>query len=121
MLTTTRQVSVWACAEPVSMRFSFDGLFAVARQSLGRDPLMGDMYLFVAANRKQARVLYFDGTGLVVVAKRLEVGKFNAPWEEGERERPWRLTEPELALFLQGSPLAGRFELSPPPLVLGRK
>lgn len=120
MLTSTRQVRVWAAAEPVSMRKSFDGLLAVARQSIGRNPLEGDMYLFVARNRKQARVLYWDGTGLVVIAKRLERGRFNAPWEDGERQRPWQLTSVELALFLEGSRLAGRFEVSPPPLVLGR-
>lgn len=119
MLTSTRQVRVWACVEPVNMRKSFDGLLATARLSIGRDPLEGDMYLFVAKNRKQARVLYWDGTGLVVLAKRLERGRFNAPWDETEPERPWRLTPTELALFLEGSRLAGRFEVSPPALDLG--
>lgn len=119
MMNSTRQVSVYACAEPVSMRRSFDGLLAVARQSIGRDPLEGDMYLFVARNRQQARVLYWDGTGLVVMAKRLEKGRFNAPWE-GERDKPWRLTTIELALFLEGSRLPGRFEVSPPAFTLVR-
>lgn len=119
MMNSSRQVSVYACAEPVSMRRSFDGLLAVARQSIGRDPLEGDMYLFVARNRQQARVLYWDGTGLVVMAKRLEKGRFNAPWE-GERDKPWRLTTIELALFLEGSRLPGRFEVSPPAFTLAR-
>jgi len=116
---TTRQVRVWACAKPVSMKKSFDGLLAAARQSIGRDPLSGDMYLFVARNRKQARVLYWDGTGLVVVAKRLEQGRFNAPWE-GEREKPWCLSPSELSLFLEGSRLVGRFEVSPPSVELAK-
>lgn len=119
MITATRQVKIWACAEPVSMRKSFDGLFATAKQSIGRDPLEGDMYLFVAKNRRQARVLYWDGTGLVVVGKRLEKGRFNAPWE-GERDKPWCLSPSELALFLEGSRLVGHFEVSPPPLSLNR-
>ncbi|MFP5504057.1 MAG: IS66 family insertion sequence element accessory protein TnpB [Candidatus Sericytochromatia bacterium] len=110
---------VWACAEPVSMKKSFDGLLAAARQSIGRDPLSGDMYLFVARNRKQARVLYWGGTGLVVVAKRLEKGRFNAPWE-GEREKPWCLSPSELSLFLEGSRLVGRFEVSPPSVELAK-
>jgi transposase len=114
MLTATRQVKVWACAEPTSMRQSFDGLFARARLGMGRNPLAGDMFLFVAKNRKQARVLHWDGTGLVIIAKRLEGrGRFNAPWE-GDRDKPWCLTQPELALFLEGSRLVGRFEVSPP-------
>jgi transposase len=79
MLTATRQIRGWACAESVSMRKSFDGLLAVASHSLGRAPIEGDMFLFVALGRKQARVLHWDGTGLVILAKRLDPGRFNAP------------------------------------------
>ena len=116
-MITTRQIQVWACAEPVSMRRSFDGLYAIAKQALGHDPLDGGFFLFVARDRRQARVLYWDGTGLVVMAKRLEKGRFNAPWE-GDREKPWSLTQSELALFLEGSRLVGHFEVSPPSLKL---
>lgn len=117
MIGPNRQIRIWACAEPVSMRKSFDGLLATARQVMGRDPLAGDMFLFVAKNRRQARVLHWDGTGLVIWAKRLERGRFNAPWE-GERDKPWCLTFSELSLFLEGSRLVGHFEVSPPPLRL---
>ncbi|MDB5096109.1 MAG: hypothetical protein JWM80_2620 [Cyanobacteria bacterium RYN_339] len=117
MLSNTRQMKVWACAEPVSMRKSFDGLYASALSSLGRDPLQGDMFLFVARDRKQARVLQWDGTGLRVLAKRLEKGRFNAPWD-GDPNKPWCLTPSELELFLEGSRLVGHYEVSPPELVL---
>lgn len=117
MITSTRQMKVWACAEPVSMRKSFDGLYAAAISCLQRDPLEGDLFLFVAKDRRQAKVLYFDGTGLVVMAKRLEKGRFNAPWE-GDREKPWCLTQSELALFMEGSRLVGHFEVAPPALKL---
>lgn len=117
MIAATRTLRVWACPEPVRMSKSFDGLYAAARQQMGKEPLAGDMFLFVARNRKQARVLYWDGTGLVVIAKRLEKGRFNAPWE-GDREKPWCLTPNELSLFLEGSRLVGHFEVSPPPLRL---
>lgn len=100
------------------MRKSFDGLLGVARQSLKRDPLAGDMCLFVSRDRKQARVLHWDGTGLVIMAKRLEKGRFNAPWE-GQRDKPWCLSSSELALFLEGSRLVGHYEISPPPFVPG--
>lgn len=119
MIPSTRQIRVWACSVPVNMRRSFDGLFAVARLQMGRDPLAGDMFLFVARNRKQARVLHWDGTGLVIMAKRLEKGRFNAPWE-GDRSKPWCLTPSELSLFLEGSRLVGRFEVSPPELLADR-
>ena len=93
-------------------------LFALVKSVLGRDPLDGDLFLFVAKNRRQAKVIYWDGTGLCIFAKRLEQGRFGAPWT-GERERPWQLTTSELALFLDGSTLvakrssvAPRFRLS---------
>ena len=120
MMTTSHHTRVWACSEPSSMRKSFDGLYAAAKQGIGRDPLDGDLFLFVARDRKQARVLYWDGTGLVVMAKRLEQGRFNAPWE-GDRSKPWCLTTNELYLFLEGSRLVGHFEVSPPPFVLERQ
>jgi hypothetical protein len=41
--TPTQQIRVWACAEPTSMRKSFDGLHAVVRNQMGREPLDGDI------------------------------------------------------------------------------
>ena len=117
MIGGTRQVRVWACAEPVSMRRSFDGLYAAAKTALGRDPLDGDMFLFVARDRRQARVLYWDGTGLVVMGKRLEKGRFNAPWD-GDRAKPWCLTTSERSLFLEGCRLVGHSDVSPPAFTL---
>lgn len=115
MMTGSPQMRVWACAEPVNMGRSFDGLYATVRNTMGLNPLAGDMFLFVARNRKQARVLFWDGSGLVIIAKRLEKGRFNAPWA-GDRAKPWCLTQPELALFLDGSRLVGHFEVAPPRL-----
>ena len=114
MRGAVHQVRIWACAVPVSMRLSFDGLHAVARNHMGRDPLAGDTVLFVARNRRQARVLWWDGSGLVIYAKRLEHGRFNAPWD-GDRDKPWCLTQSELALFLEGSPLVGHYQILPAP------
>ena len=56
------------------MRKGFDGLYGMVSMHLEHEPLSGDMYLFVARNRKRAKVLMWDGTGLCLYAKRL-VGK----------------------------------------------
>jgi len=112
MIGINRQTRIWVCSKPVNMRKSFEGLSAVARNGMGRDPLCGDLFLFIAANRKQARVLFWDGQGFMIIAKQLNHGKFNAPWK-GDSSKPWQLTSAELALFLEGSRLAGHFELSP--------
>ena len=58
-------------------------------------------------------MLYFDGTGLCLFAKRLEGGNFAAPWQ-GPMSRRLELTMTELALFIEGSEALGRTELSPP-------
>ena len=90
---------VYAYAAPVDMRKGYDGLSAVTRESVGRDPLSGDLYLFVARNRIRAKVLLWDGTGLCIYAKRLEQGRFACLWRDASR-RDLRLTMSELQLFL---------------------
>ena len=106
---------VYAYAAPVDMRKGYDGLSAVVRESLGRDPLSGDLYLFVSRNRIRAKVLLWDGTGLCVYAKRLERGRFACLWRSGEGEL-LQLSASELQLFLEGCELVGRMRLSPQPL-----
>lgn len=106
---------VYAYAAPVDMRKGYDGLSAVVRESLGRDPLSGDLYLFVARNRIRAKVLLWDGTGLCVYAKRLERGRFACLWRRREGEL-LVLSQSELQLFLEGCELIGRRRLSPPPM-----
>jgi transposase len=116
MIGSTRQVQVHAYGSPVDMRKGFDGLSAVVAREFGRDVLSGDLFLFVSRNRHRAKVLFWDGTGLCVYAKRLERGRFASLWGEGRSSR-LELTMSELALFLEGSLLIGKISLSPPQLV----
>ena len=95
---TTRRVKAYAYTEPVDMRKGFDGLMAVVEQKLGRNPLSGELFLFVSRNLIRAKVLYWDGTGLCVFAKRLEQGRFSCLWSENDSTV--RLTVNELQLFL---------------------
>lgn len=113
MIGSTRQVTVYAFGGPVDLRKGFDGLSALVTQGLRRDPLSGDLFVFVSRTRKRAKVLLWDGTGLCIYAKRLEQGRFACPWRD-ERKATLRLTLNELQLFLEGSALVGRVALSPP-------
>lgn len=113
MLTLTRAVRVFACAQPVDMRRGFDGLAALVEQQLGKQLLEGDVFVFTGRCRRRAKVLYFDGTGLVLLSKRLFRGRFARPWAV-EGEASVALTMSELSLFLEGCELAGRWRLSPP-------
>ena len=108
-----RRVTVYAYAAPVDMRKGFDGLSALVTEGLQRDPLNGDVYIFVSRDRVRTKVLQWDGTGLCVYAKRLERGRFARLWRD-EGDTPITLTVSELDLFLDGSTMVGRVALSPP-------
>lgn len=109
---------VHAYARPVDMRKSFDTLSVLVKNELGREVLSGDVYVFVGKTRRRAKVLYWDGTGLCLFSKRLEKGRFAAPWE-GRSEGALCWTMSELSLFLEGSELVGRIRLSPEPWAPG--
>ena len=109
MIGLPRGLTVFMYGEPVDMRKSFDTLSALVAHEMKRDLLEGDLFLFVGRDRKRAKVLYFDGTGLCLLSKRLEQGQFGAPWKQRRSE----MTLSELALFIEGSE-AARKPLSPP-------
>ena len=75
------QVRVFLYGEPVSMRLSFDGLYALARHSMQQDPLSGHLFAFINGRATQIKVLYFDRTGLCVWSKRLEQGRLISNWD----------------------------------------
>ena len=109
MIGLPRGVEVFVYTEPCDMRRSFNTLTLLVEQHMKRTLIEGDLFLFVAKNRKRAKVLYFDGTGLCLFAKRMEAGHtFLAPWKMPRAQ----LTLTELALFIEGAS-AVRQQLSP--------
>jgi transposase len=120
MIGSTRRVTVWGYGAPVDMRKAFDALSGLVSTTMGKELLSGDVFLFVSKNRKRAKALLWDGTGLCLYAKRLEKGRFTALWKrEAGNGGTLKMTLTELALFLEGSELAGRVALSPAPFVFG--
>lgn len=117
MIGSSRRIRVFAYPAPADLRKGYDGLYGLVANELGEDPLSGDCFLFTNRRRTSAKVLHFDGTGLCIYSKRLEQGRFACLWAD-DPGGPVRLTMNELALFLEGSRLAGRIPLSPPALRL---
>jgi transposase len=99
----------------VDMRKGYEGLSALVREKLSSDPMSGDLYLFINARRKRAKVLLYDGTGMCIYMKRLDKGRFASPWQRGEGGT-LKLTLSELSLFLEGSELVFFRRLSPEPI-----
>lgn len=117
MIGSTRALRVFARGRPTDLRLGFDGLYGLVRNELGRDPLDGDLFLFVNRTRKSAKVLLWDGTGLCIYAKRLSRSRFARLWGPTSGHE-LTLTHSELALFLEGSQLARILPLSPPEIRL---
>jgi transposase len=115
MIGDLGRTKIYAYCEPTDMRKGHAGLAALVREGLERDPLSGALFLFTNRRRTHAKILWFDGTGLCMYAKRLEKGRFAALWDV-TAEKQVRLRRSELELFLEGSHLVGRIQVSPPNL-----
>jgi len=103
---------VFAATKPTDMRKSYNTLARLVVEELGADPLSGDMYLFINARCTRAKVLLWDGTGMVILMKRLERGRFAAPWKR-TADGVIKMSTSELSLFLEGSQLVFVGQLSP--------
>jgi transposase len=102
---------VWAYPGPVDLRKGYDGLSAIVVGTLQKNVLSGDCFLFTNRTRTRAKVLVWDGTGLVIYQKRLERGRFARLWRRGSAVL--ELTMSELSLFLEGCPWVETMPLSP--------
>ena len=104
-------VRIFVCTAPVDLRHGFDRLAQTARERVGTDPMSGGA-LFVFANKRATRikVLWFDGQGLCLFAKRLEKGRFVwPPIVDGALT----LTPAQLALLIEA--MDWRRTVAPPP------
>ena len=81
------------------MRKGFDGLSGVVRQGMGKDPLCGDVFLFLNRRRNQIKLLLWERDGFSIYHKRLERGTYELPLREGDSAE---LRSDELMLILQG-------------------
>jgi transposase len=69
---------------PVDFRKGVDGLAALVRDTMGADPFSGAVYVFRAKRADRVKLVFWDRTGVVLVAKRLEEGAFRWPRIEDE-------------------------------------
>ena len=99
MIGPSGSVRVMMATRPVDFRKGVDGLAALVREAMGADPFSGAVYVFRAKRADRVKLVFWDGTGVVLVAKRLEEGQFRWP---KVRDGVMRLTAAELSALLEG-------------------
>ena len=96
---------IYLAAGSTDMRKGFEGLYGLARDRLACEPLSGHVFVFANAQHTRLKLLFWDGSGLWVCAKRLEKGRFRWP-EAAAGEMKVVLSQEELTLLLGGIDLA---------------
>ena len=99
MIGPTGAVRVMVATKPVDFRKGMEGLATLVREAMQADPFCGTIYVFRAKRADRVKLIFWDGTGMVLVAKRLEDGKFRWP---GVADAVMRLTSAELQALLEG-------------------
>jgi transposase len=97
---------IYLAAGATDMRQGFEGLYGQVRDRLQMEPLSGHLFLFSNAQRNRLKLLFWDGSGLWVCAKRLEKGRFGWPAAASGAAKVV-LSHEELAMLLGGIDLAG--------------
>jgi len=95
----TGAVRVMVATKPVDFRKGAEGLAALVRETMGTEPFSGAIYVFRARRADRVKLLFWDGTGVCLLAKRLEDGAFQWP---GISDGVVRLTVAQLQALLEG-------------------
>ena len=101
MLAFPAAIRIYVAVHPVDMRKSFNGLWSAVTEHLREDPKGGAVYAFINRERTRLKLLYWDGTCVWVLAKRLEQGRFSWPAASDERSK-LALAPEALALLVGG-------------------
>jgi|ERR1700677_2219749 transposase len=107
MLSFAGSLRVLVALEPCDMRKNFNGLYALATERLGEDPRRGTIFVFSNRRHTRIKILYWDGTGLWVMTKRLEEGTFSWPKSAESNAFKLRLNPEALAMLTDGVDLRG--------------
>lgn len=99
MIGPTGAVRVMMATRPVDFRKGAEGLAALVREEMVADPFSGAVYVFRAKRADRVKLVYWDGTGICLFAKRLEDGAFRWP---NVQDGVMHLTAAQLSALLEG-------------------
>lgn len=101
MLSFPPGIQVFMAVESVDMRKSFDGLSAAVETVFERNVLDGHLFLFLNRRRDRIKIIWWDGDGAAIWAKRLERGNYEMPRHAADAKR-LQLDTTQLAMLLSG-------------------
>jgi transposase len=79
MIPVPSHVRIWLAVGRTDMRRGMNGLALQVQETLGRDPYAGDLYIFRGRSGSLIKIIWHDGIGMSLYAKRLERGRFLWP------------------------------------------
>jgi transposase len=109
MFSLTGSHQYYLCTTATDMRKGFNALCGVVRSQMGRDPLSGEVFIFINGKRQTVKLLHWERGGLVVYHKRLESGCFERPRYD-EVQRAFQMCWPELVMMIEGVSLGQRVQ-----------
>lgn len=112
MILNTRRTQILMCKEPTDMRLGYDGLQKLAKKAFGKNPYQGQFFAFVNRRRTACKVYTYDGSGDVLICKRLSRGVFCRP--NPSYKKQIRMTGSEFGQFFEGLNISGRILESDP-------
>ena len=107
MLSFSGALKVFVALEPVDLRKSFSGLEGLVSERLGEDLRQGALFVFTNRRHSRLKILYWDGTGLWLLIKRLEQGTFSWPKVVDQDKVKLKLAPEAFAMLTDGIDLRG--------------
>ena len=99
MLGLSANLRYFLCSYAVDMRNGFDGLAGIVRNNLQKDPISGDVFIFINKTKTHIKLLYWDGDGFALFYKRLERGRYSFT---GGNQASIQIKREELMMILEG-------------------
>lgn len=115
MITVPAGAQIWIAAGVTDLRRGFTGLSAMVQTKLEQDPFGGHTFVFRGRRGDLIKVLWWDGDGLCLFAKRLERGRFIWPKAENGIVS---LTRAQLSMLLEGIDWRRPVRTAPPELAV---
>lgn len=106
MIFSTRRTRILMCKSPTDMRLGYNGLHKQAKKAFGQNPSQGQLFVFVNRRRTSCKVYTYDGSGDVLICKRLSQGVFCRP--NPSYKKQIRLSGSEFSQFFEGLNISGR-------------